>query len=173
MATAQLDSLLQYVYKLAAGRGSLQRTDRELLDDFSAHRDEAAFAALVARHGPMVLRVCRRVLNHEQDAEDAFQASYLILARKSASIRKREALSAGLRVMESILHGCHGTTPWRPRRASTPLPDVAARRAAAPGPASSSSGCGCEGPGWAPAAGRVVRRPRCAAAARQPSCVSF
>jgi type I site-specific restriction endonuclease len=72
MATAQLGSLLRHVHRLAAGRGSLQRTDRELLDDFSARRDEAAFAALVARHGPMVLRVCRRVLNHEQDAEDAF-----------------------------------------------------------------------------------------------------
>jgi RNA polymerase sigma factor (sigma-70 family) len=96
MATAQLGSLLRYVHKLAAGRGSLQRTDRELLDDFSARRDEAAFAALVARHGPMVLRVCQRVLNHEQDAEDAFQASFLILARKSASIRKREALAEWL-----------------------------------------------------------------------------
>jgi RNA polymerase sigma factor (sigma-70 family) len=96
MATAQLGTVLRYVHKLAAGNGSLERADRQLLDDFSARRDEAAFAALVARHGSMVLRVCRRVLNHEQDAEDAFQATFLILARKCASIRKPEALAEWL-----------------------------------------------------------------------------
>src|SRR5215831_6313609 len=96
MATAQLGSLLRYVHTLAAGRGSLRWTDRELLDAFAAHRDEAAFAALVARHGPMVLRVCQRALRQEQDAEDAFQATFLILARKSASIRKPEALAEWL-----------------------------------------------------------------------------
>jgi RNA polymerase sigma factor (sigma-70 family) len=96
MATAQLGKLVRNVRNLAAGNGSLERADRQLLDDFSACRDEAAFAALVARHGSMVLRVCRRLLNHEQDAEDAFQATFLILARKSASIRKTEALAQWL-----------------------------------------------------------------------------
>jgi RNA polymerase sigma factor (sigma-70 family) len=96
MATAQLDTLVRYVHKLAAGNGALARTDRQLLDDFFARRDEAAFAALVARHGAMVLRVCRRALKHEQDAEDAFQATFLILARKSATIRKPEALAEWL-----------------------------------------------------------------------------
>ncbi|HEV3444364.1 MAG TPA: RNA polymerase sigma factor, partial [Gemmataceae bacterium] len=96
MATAQLSTLLQHIHKLAADRDSLQRSDRQLLDDFSGRRDEAAFTALVARHGPMVARVCRRVLNHEQDAEDAFQATFLILARKTGSIRKREAVGAWL-----------------------------------------------------------------------------
>jgi RNA polymerase sigma factor (sigma-70 family) len=96
MATAQLGSLLRFVHKLAAGHGLLQRTDRELLDDFSARRDEVAFAALVARHGPMVLRVCQGALKHEQDTEDAFQATFLILARKCGSIHKREALAQWL-----------------------------------------------------------------------------
>jgi RNA polymerase sigma factor (sigma-70 family) len=96
MAKAQLGTLLGYVHNLAAGHGSLERTDRQLLDDLSARRDETAFAALVARHGPMVLRVCRRVLTHEQDSEDAFQAAFLILARKSTSIRKPEALAEWL-----------------------------------------------------------------------------
>jgi RNA polymerase sigma factor (sigma-70 family) len=84
------------VHQLAAGHGSAQRSDRELLDDFSSRRDEAAFAALVARHGPMVLRVCRRVLNHEEDSADAFQATFLILVRKRESIRKPEALAQWL-----------------------------------------------------------------------------
>jgi RNA polymerase sigma factor (sigma-70 family) len=96
MATAQMDTLLWHIRKLAAGRGASQRTDRHLLEDFCACRDHGAFAALVVRHGPMVLRVCRRVLNHEQDAEDAFQATFLVLAQKAGSIRKREALAEWL-----------------------------------------------------------------------------
>jgi RNA polymerase sigma factor (sigma-70 family) len=88
--------LLRHIHKLAASRVTPQWTDRQLLDDFAARRDESAFTVLVSRHGPMVLRVCRRVLRHEQDAEDAFQATFLLLARNTASIRKREALAAWL-----------------------------------------------------------------------------
>src|SRR5438270_2501954 len=96
MATGQLGPLLRHIHKLAASRCPPASTDRQLLDDFAARRDEAAFAALVARHGPMVLRVCRRVLRHEQDAEDAFQATFLVLARHTEAIRKREALASWL-----------------------------------------------------------------------------
>src|SRR5947209_11961467 len=93
---APLDTLLRHLHQLAAGPRIAHGTDRQLLDDFTAGGDEAAFAALVARHGPMVLRVCRRVLNHEHDAEDAFQATFLVLAQGSAGIRGRETLAGWL-----------------------------------------------------------------------------
>jgi RNA polymerase sigma factor (sigma-70 family) len=67
-------------------------SDAELLERFVSRRDESAFAALMARHGPMVFGVCRRSLHHAQDAEDAFQATFLILVRKAADIGKRELL---------------------------------------------------------------------------------
>ena len=70
--------------------------DGELLERFAADRDEPAFAALVARHGPMVLSTCRGVLRSPQDAEDAFQATFLILARKAGSIRGAESLGGWL-----------------------------------------------------------------------------
>src|SRR6516162_2891867 len=68
-------------------------TDREFLDRFVANRDEVAFAALVERHGPMVLEVCRRVLQDVHEAEDACQATFLVLARKAGSLRRPELLA--------------------------------------------------------------------------------
>jgi RNA polymerase sigma factor (sigma-70 family) len=96
MATAQLGTLVRHVKGLAAGPDGRPRTDRQLLDDFASRGDQGAFADLVGRHGGMVLRVCRRVLRHEQDAEDAFQATFLVLAHKADSIRRREALASWL-----------------------------------------------------------------------------
>lgn len=63
-------------------------SDSQLLELFVHWREEAAFAALVRRHGPMVLSVCRRVLRHVQDAEDAFQATFLVLAKKAHQLQR-------------------------------------------------------------------------------------
>src|ERR1043166_279910 len=67
--------------------------DGKLLDHFIEYHDESAFAGLMQRHGPMVWGVCRRIVSHHQDAEDAFQATFLVLARKANSIRPREMVA--------------------------------------------------------------------------------
>jgi RNA polymerase sigma-70 factor (ECF subfamily) len=69
------------------------QSDRQLLEQFARRRDEAAFEALVQRHGSLVLGVCRRVLHDTHDAEDAFQATFLVLVRKAGSIAKPELLA--------------------------------------------------------------------------------
>src|SRR4051794_38396797 len=92
MASGQLDGVLQHLRGLVAADGLAGLSDGELLERFVQRRDEAAFAALVERHGPMVLSVCRRVLRNVPGAEDACQAAFLVLARKAASIRRRGSL---------------------------------------------------------------------------------
>ncbi len=72
------------------------QNDAQLLERYLLRRDEAAFEALVNLHGPMVLSLCRRFLRDPRDIEDAFQATFLILARRAGSIRKREVLSSWL-----------------------------------------------------------------------------
>jgi RNA polymerase sigma factor (sigma-70 family) len=96
MAEAQPPNVLHHLRQLVAVRTASRWTDRDLLEYFVAHHDEAAFAILVERHGPMVLSVCRRVLRHVQDAEDACQATFLVLARKAASIRKHDSVASWL-----------------------------------------------------------------------------
>jgi RNA polymerase sigma factor (sigma-70 family) len=96
MATGQLSTVLRHIHKLVDAHRTEELTDAQLLERFVSRHEEAAFAALVQRYGPMVLGVCRRVLHHEHDAEDAFQATFLILVRKAARIGKREALGCWL-----------------------------------------------------------------------------
>jgi RNA polymerase sigma factor (sigma-70 family) len=84
------------LHGLAGGAAVAAASDRELLERFCARRDEAAFAQLLRRHGPMVLHVGRRVLGPAPDAEDVFQATFLLLARKAESIRKRQSVGSWL-----------------------------------------------------------------------------
>jgi RNA polymerase sigma factor (sigma-70 family) len=96
MIKKSLGRCLQQVVKLAAVQTVRERDDGELLEWFVTHKDEAAFAVLVERHGPMVLGVCRRLLGSAADAEDACQAAFLVLAQKAASIRNTTSLSSWL-----------------------------------------------------------------------------
>jgi RNA polymerase sigma factor (sigma-70 family) len=95
MPEGSLPALVQYLRKVVAPRGS-GLTDSQLLERFIATRDESAFELLVWRHGAMVMQTCRRLLDHHQDAEDAFQATFLALARKAGSVCRREAVGGWL-----------------------------------------------------------------------------
>src|SRR6516165_12016025 len=94
MATPPSSTLLKQINQALAI--SQARPDQQLLQDFVAQKDESAFATLLKRHGPMVLGICRRVLHDRHEAEDAFQATFLVLARKAGSIRKRQAVGSWL-----------------------------------------------------------------------------
>ena len=96
MRNGQLDSVLSYIRRLAAAGQARELRDHDLLERFVACHDEAAFTAIVERYGPLVLGVCRRTLRSEHHAEDAWQATFFVLARKAGSIRKRESLGCWL-----------------------------------------------------------------------------
>jgi RNA polymerase sigma factor (sigma-70 family) len=91
MASVRAGALLRQVRRFLQGsRG--EAADEDLLQSFTRNGDEAAFAALVSRHGPHVWGVCRRLLGHHQDAEDVFQATFFVLARKAGSLRNAAAV---------------------------------------------------------------------------------
>src|SRR5262249_19727485 len=90
------DSLLRYIRGLVRSSDSDDASDAALLDRFVVKRDETAFASLVDRHGGLVINVCRRILGDVHDVEDAFQAAFLVLARKAATVRRARALPAWL-----------------------------------------------------------------------------
>ena len=112
-----------------------EAADADLLGRFVARRDESAFAALVSRHGPMVLRVCRRVLADAHAAEDAFQATFLVLAQRAGSLRQPEALAGWLHGVARRValkarpsHPLPGTlTPNSADARPDPLAEVSAR----------------------------------------------
>jgi RNA polymerase sigma factor (sigma-70 family) len=96
MGTATLASVLQHLRSIANAAAHENTSDRNLLERFIAQREEGAFVALLKRHGPMVLQVCRRIQDNEHEAEDVFQATFLLLARKARSIRKPDSLASWL-----------------------------------------------------------------------------
>lgn len=90
MSTNQMNKLIQTLHKVLLGQDAATMTDGQLLDYFVSRRDEVALDTLVRRHGPIIWGVCHRVLRNHHDAEDAFQATFLVLVRKAASIVPRE-----------------------------------------------------------------------------------
>ena len=95
MGTIQADIVLRHLRGLTTD-GAGQPLDNELLDRFTVGQEARAFEALVRRHGPLVLGVCRRVLGNAHDAEDAFQTTFLTFARRASSVGRRGAVAGWL-----------------------------------------------------------------------------
>jgi RNA polymerase sigma factor (sigma-70 family) len=96
MATHRLHHILQHLRRQAAADQGTDLTDGQLLRRFTGSHEETAFAALVQRHGPLVLGVCRRVLGNSPDTEDVFQATFLVLASRAGAIRKSDSVASWL-----------------------------------------------------------------------------
>jgi RNA polymerase sigma factor (sigma-70 family) len=109
MANAVTSNIQQVLRRIVEGQRARELPDQDLLRRFIDRYDEAAFLTLLRRHGPMVLGVCRSLLPNDADAEDAFQATFLIFARKARSIRKTPSLGSWL----------HGVAYRTARRAQT------------------------------------------------------
>lgn len=92
LATNRIGMLITPLLHAVRARDADTKTDGQLLEQFVAQRDETAFAALVRRHGPMVLGVCKRVLGNDSDAEDAFQVTFIVLVRKAGSLISRSTV---------------------------------------------------------------------------------
>jgi RNA polymerase sigma factor (sigma-70 family) len=138
MPTSQANAVLRYIENVAAAEGALTVADGELLQRFVPCRDEAAFAVLVRRHGPMVLRLGRRLLQNEHDAEDVFQATFLVLSRQAAALRTQQSLGAWLygvayRIAQKARISAARRRKYEPRadtaRVADPLAEIAVREA--------------------------------------------
>src|SRR5262245_43787132 len=96
MSARHLSAVVQYLHRLAAKTEANKLSDQQLLERFVREHSEDAFQTLVGRHGPMVLGVCRRALYQNEDVEDAFQGTFLVLVRKAASIHRKSSLRSWL-----------------------------------------------------------------------------
>src|SRR5262245_21986240 len=122
MSTPPLQSVVRHLHQLARSEHAAALSDAELLRRFVGRRDEAAFEALVWRHAGTVLGLCRRVLGREQDAEDAFQATFLTFARQAGAITRHAAVGGWLyRVAHRIAQKLRARRKRHP--APAPLPE--------------------------------------------------
>jgi RNA polymerase sigma factor (sigma-70 family) len=136
MTTTQTGVVLRHIRGLRNAGAAHRLSDRQLLERYAARHEEAAFEALLKRHGPMVQGVCRRVLGGAHDAEDAFQATFLVLARQAGAIGRRESVGGWLyRVAYNTALKAKASAAARRRReqrpderpATDPLADVTGR----------------------------------------------
>lgn len=111
MTEVRWSQFVRQLRSVLAAREMAKLTETELWERYVRERDEAAFETLLRRHGPMVLSVCRRILRSEQDAEDAFQATFLVLIRKATSLRSPRTLA-------NWLYGVARRTALEARRAA-------------------------------------------------------
>lgn len=120
MATGPMNEVIRHLRSAAVARDLAWPSDGQLLGCFIHYRDEAAFAAIVHRHGPMVMGVCRRILRDPHDAEDAFQATFLVLVRKATSVVPREMVGNWLYGVANITairaRGVAAKRRWRERQ---------------------------------------------------------
>ena len=129
MAVNQMSEVISHLRRAMLLRDGAGLTDGQLLEDYIRRHEEAALAALVHRHGPMVWGVCRRVLRNYHDAEDAFQATFLVLVRKAASVVPREMVANWLYgVAHQTARKARATTAKRGARERqlTQMPELAA-----------------------------------------------
>jgi RNA polymerase sigma factor (sigma-70 family) len=126
MSEAAFQGVIEYLRRTVAAHPGAGVSDGQLLDRFVTNRDEAAFELLIWRHGKMVMGTCQRVLRDPQEAENAFQACFLVLARKAGAIGRRQSIGAWLyRVAYRLaLHG--RTSAARRRNREWPIEDSAA-----------------------------------------------
>jgi RNA polymerase sigma factor (sigma-70 family) len=138
MASARTKTLLHHLRRLAAVDGPSGPSDGELLHRFVTAADEGAFEVLLLRHGPMALRVCRRVLGNHHDAEEAFQATFLTLARKAAVVRRQESVGSfvygvayrqALNLRAARARRAAHESQAVPRAAASPLDEITLREA--------------------------------------------
>lgn len=126
MATSPMNTVIRHLRKTVLVQDAAGMTDAQLLESFIVRKDEEAFEALLRRHGPMVLGVCCRVLHNHHDAEDAFQATFLVLARKAASVKPKEMVGNWLHgvAYRTALKANETTTKRKIReRQVTEMPD--------------------------------------------------
>ncbi len=161
MASSQFRDALRQIHRLFTVGAVAALSDASLVRRFADGRDEEAFGALVARHGPMVLSVCQALLRDPRDVEDAFQATFLVLVRRAGSVRVDGSLGGWLyRVASRIALQARADAARRraresPRRGDRG--DRGGRRDARRGPGPRASRGDRPSPGIVPAGGRALR----------------